>query len=141
MAIAPAVAFDPTSTLDVFPTSPITMTALRWILGSILVLAGGGFIFLSVVGDGFRKSFGASPVNPLITLAPFLAMLLMLLALIFPANKMLLHAAAVAAVTLAGFCTWQMVIKSGPDLAIALLYLAGWLVFYWQSAWPASGRG
>jgi phosphatidylglycerophosphate synthase len=117
------------------------MTTLRWILGSILVLAGGGFIFLSVVGGGFRKSFGASPINPLITFAPMLAMLLMLLALIFPANKMLLQAAAVAAVTLAGLCIWQMVTKSGADLAIALLYLAAWLVFYWQSAWPSSGRG
>jgi hypothetical protein len=36
------------------------MLTLRWILGSIIVLAGGGFVALAIVAGGFRRSFGAS---------------------------------------------------------------------------------
>ncbi|TAK50862.1 MAG: hypothetical protein EPO25_18140 [Gammaproteobacteria bacterium] len=107
------------------------MLTLRWILGSIIVLVGGGFVALSIVAGGFRRSFGASSIHPLLTLLPLVAMVLLLAALMFPAKKLLLHAAALAAVALVVFCIWQLVSESATVLWWALLYLGGWLVFYW----------
>lgn len=114
------------------------MNTLRWILGAVLVLVGGGFVVLSVIGGGFRKSFGASPVGPLVTLLPLLGMALLLAGLVWPSARLLLHAGAGAAVVLTGLCVWQIVAESATILIAAILYLALWLVFYWQAAWRAA---
>ncbi|MEP6781000.1 MAG: hypothetical protein ABJC26_13980, partial [Gemmatimonadaceae bacterium] len=73
------------------------MTALRWTLGVILAVLAGGFVVLSAVAGGFRKSFGASDTNPIITILPLVAAAVLLVGLIMPSNKALLHAGAVAA--------------------------------------------
>jgi len=111
------------------------VNALRWILGGLIVLLGGGFIVLNLVAGGFRKSFGASEVNPLITLLPLVAMALLLAGLIFPASKPLLHAGAVAAVALIVFCVWQFIAESATVVWFAIAYLLVWLAFYWCAAW------
>ena len=110
------------------------MLLFRWILGSILVLIAGGFAFLSIVGRGFRRSFGASEINPLITLLPFLGLALLFSALIFTGTKLLLHAAAVVAVAFIGICVWQMISDQATILWFAIFYLVAWLAFYWQTA-------
>ena len=111
------------------------MTTLRWTLGLILVLLGGGFVLLSVVGGEFRKSFGASPVSALLFVLPLVAMAVLLAALVTPSTRLLLHAGAVVAVVLVGFCVWQIFAESATILIGALIYLATWLVFYWLTAW------
>jgi len=111
------------------------MNTLRWILGAIIVLLGGGFIILSMVAGSFRKSFGASELNPLVTILPLAGMALLLTSLIFTANKPLLHLAAIAAVGLVGFCVWQMVKEAATVMWFPLLYLAGWFLYYWLAAW------
>ena len=111
------------------------MNALRWILGSIAVALGGGFVFLVIISNAFRKSFGASTKGPLVLVLTLAALGLLLAALLFPACKPLLHLAAVAAVGLVGFCIWQMVAESALVLWLALIYLAAWFAFYWLAAW------
>ncbi len=111
------------------------MTALRWILGSIAALFGGGFVFLVVLSNAFRKSFGASEHGPLFMGLPVIALGLLLAAVLFPANKPLLHLAAIAALGLAGFCLWQIFTDSAVPLWFAVAYLLAWFVFYWLAAW------
>jgi hypothetical protein len=117
------------------------MTALRWTLGIILTLAGGGFMLLSVIAGNFRKSFGASDVNPLITILPVVGMALLLAALIFPAKRVLVHTAAAAAIGMIVLCVWQLISEAATFLWISLLYLVAWLVFYWHAAWSTPVPG
>ncbi len=106
------------------------MMAARWLLGSLLVLFGGGFVVLSPVAGGFRRSFGASELNPLITILPLVALGLLLAALIVPGNRGRLHAGARAAVLLIGFCLWQIIRESATICFLVMVYLTAWLGFH-----------
>lgn len=106
------------------------MNILRWILGVISVLFGGGFFALFVASNGFRRSFGASENNPLVAILPLVAVAFLFAALIWAQNKMLLHLGAAMAVALVVFCVWQIVTEAATVLWFALLYLALWFVFY-----------
>lgn len=111
------------------------MTALRWILGLIAAFFGGGFVFLVVLSNSFRKSFGASEHGPLFLGLPVIALGLLLAAIIFPASKPLLHLAAVAAFGLIVFCLWQIFGHGEVPLWYAVTYLVAWFVYYWLAAW------
>jgi hypothetical protein len=111
------------------------MNTLRWILGSIAVVLGGGFVILVLLGNAFRKSFGASEHGPLIIGLPVVGVGLLLAAIFFPASKPLLHVAAVAALGLTGFCVWQITAKGEAPLWFAVAYLAAWFGYYWLAAW------
>lgn len=111
------------------------MNTLRWILGIIGVLFGGGFVILAIVGSGFRKSFGASDTNPLLIAMPMLAIVLLLAAIFFPSSKPLLHVAAVAALGLVGYFLWEIFKQGEAPFWLAIVYLAAWSVFYWHAAW------
>lgn len=111
------------------------MNALRWILGSITVLFGGGFVFLMIVGSAFRKSFGASETSPLMVVLPLLGFLVLFGAILFPGSKLLLHAAAIAALGLVGFCLWIIFKESDPTMWLAIVYLIVWFAYYWLAAW------
>ncbi len=111
------------------------MNTLRWILGTIAVLFGGGFVILVLLGNAFRKSFGASEHGPLFIGLPVLGLALLLAAILFPANKPLLHIAAVAALGLVGFCLWQVFDAGEAPLWFAIVYLGAWFVYYWLAAW------
>jgi hypothetical protein len=106
------------------------MIALRAVLGTLLLCGGGGFAILAMVAGDFRKSFGASPVSPLIAVAPLVAMAVLLAALIMPAHRPLLHAGAIAAIVLVGFALWQLLSESATVMWFALLYLTAWFCFY-----------
>ena len=114
------------------------MNTLRWILGIISVLFGGGFLALFAVSNGFRRSFGASENNPLLAILPIAAAGLLFAALVWPLNKTLLHAGAAAAVVLAAFCVWQIISEAATVLWFALLYLGLWFVFYGSKAWATT---
>lgn len=111
------------------------MNILRWILGSITILFGGGFMFLMIIGNGFRKSFGASDTSPLVVVLPLLGFLLLFGAILFPGCKPLLHAAAVAALSLVCFCLWIIFKEGDAPMWLAVIYLVGWLAYYWLAAW------
>ncbi|MBX3747448.1 MAG: hypothetical protein KF833_19235 [Verrucomicrobiae bacterium] len=114
------------------------MILLRWVLGLIAAGLGGGFLFLIVLSNAFRKSFGASTHGLLFAGLPVVALGLLLGAVVLPGNRMLLHVAALAAVGLVSFCIWQIVTESAVVLWFALAYLAVWFVFYWHAAWRIS---
>ena len=111
------------------------MQALRWTLMVILILVAGGFIALAVIGDGFRRSFGASDTNPLLVMLPVTGMALLLAGLLFPTFKVALHLGAISAALFAVLCGWLIVREAATSLLLALGYLAAWLVFYWHAAW------
>ena len=115
------------------------MVALRWILGLVVVLLGAGLVVLSIVAGGFRRSFGASDRNPLVTLAPLAAMGLLLAGLIFPSCAPLLHAGAAAAVALIAFCVWQSIAEAAVVTWFGVAYLVAWLAFYWLAVWKRPG--
>lgn len=112
------------------------MLAFRWILGLCAVGLGGGFVFLVLVGNAMRRSFGASPKGPYVPTLPVLAILLLLAGLIAPQCRPLLHTAAVAAACLCAFCLWQIVADAAVVLWYGVAYLALWFVFYAQSLLP-----
>ena len=111
------------------------MNTLRWVLGTIAVVGGGGFVILVVLGNTFRKSFGASEHGPSFIGIPVLGIALLLAAILFPSYKPLLHVGAVAALGLVGFCLWQIFSEGGAPLWFAVVYLALWWVYYWLAAW------
>ena len=110
------------------------MMLFRWILGTILVLLGGGYTILLIVAAGFRSSFGASDNNPLVEIFPLVAAVVLLAGLIFPTRKKLLHSGAIGAVGLVAFCIYMFLTEAAVVLWYLVLYLAAWLFFYWRSA-------
>ncbi len=114
------------------------MNTLRWILGSITVLFGGGFVFLMIVGNGFRRSFGASETSPLVIVLPLLGFLLLFGAILSPSSKLLLHAAAMATIGLVGFCLGIIFKESDPTMWLAVGYLIAWFAYYWLAAWRSA---
>lgn len=108
------------------------MTSLRWILGVITVLLAAGWLLLVVVSDGFRRSFGASPVDAVKSGAPLLVMLLVLGTVFRPSERWLLHATAAA---LAAVVVGSLVVlrESVPTAVMGLLYCALWFSYYWRA--------
>lgn len=110
------------------------MIALRWILG----LSTGGVLFgtivLTMVASGFRKSFGASPTNPLIVALPYLALAIMLGGILLPGQRWLLHIGALTAATVLISC----VVRMSDISLVGILYATLWLVYYWLAAWHAA---
>jgi hypothetical protein len=111
------------------------MNALRWTLGLTTAFLGGGYLFLFLVSNGFRRSFGASENNPLLAILPLTAMMLLFSSVMFSAQKILLHITAVATVALGGFCIWTLIKEAATVMWFALFYLAAWFTFYWLAAW------
>jgi hypothetical protein len=111
------------------------MNALRWTLGLTTAFLGGGYPFLFLVSNGFRRSFGASANNPLLAILPSTAMMLLLGSIMFPGQKILLHITAVVAVALVGFCIWTLIKEAATTVMwFALFYVAAWFTFYWLAA-------
>lgn len=114
------------------------MNVLRWTLAILLGGLGAGFLFLIMVANGFRKSFGSSAINPVLVALPFVAAAVLLAALISPTNRLLLNVAAVLAVGLIGLCVWQLVADAATVMWWAIAYLLLWLYFYWRTVHPLS---
>ncbi|MFO1459418.1 MAG: hypothetical protein U1G08_08405 [Verrucomicrobiota bacterium] len=113
------------------------MNALRWILGLATAGAGLGWVLLSVVGGGFRRSFGASDVPWVVAGAPVVVAAILLAGLLFPGHRGLLHAGAVLAVLILGVCAMH---PSGLG-GLGIAYFGLWLVFYYLAAWRAGSAG
>jgi len=111
------------------------MNTLSWILGTIAVVFAGGFVILVLLGNAFRKSFGASEHGPLFIGLPVVGIVLLFAAILFPASKPLLHLAAIAALGLVGFCVWQIFAQGETPLWFAMIYLTAWFSYYWLAAW------
>lgn len=102
---------------------------MRWILGGIAATVGVGWTLLAVLGDSFRRSFGASGVGPLVMALPPAGALLLLLPLLLPGQRGLLHLGAVTAALVAVWGAWTLRESVVVGLA-ALCYAAAWLLHY-----------
>lgn len=117
------------------------MLALRWILGIALLVLGGFFVVSAIVSNGLRRLLHQPELHVLQVALPLLAMAVVLAALVLPQQRTLLHAAALAALGLVGFCIWLMVTELAIDVLWALLCLAGWFWFYWRALAAAAQIG
>ncbi|MBL9140038.1 MAG: hypothetical protein JNK85_29465 [Verrucomicrobiales bacterium] len=114
------------------------MNALRWFLLIVTALGLAGFLGLVVLGEGFRRSFGASGNGALKITVPALVMLLLLLSLLLPGHRWIGNCAAIAALVVACGSVWVMRESSFVGLT-GILYVAAWFAFYWMSAHARSG--
>lgn len=85
-------------------------------MGLIPTGLGSGFLILTMVTNGFRKSFGASEMTPLVQILPIAAMAILLAGLIPLSSRLLLHIGAAAALGLIGFCVWNMTFEAATSL-------------------------
>jgi hypothetical protein len=106
------------------------MNALRWVLIVVTVLFGAGWIALVSIGSGFRQSFGASAIGPLVTLSPLPVAVLILVSLRGGASRTLLHSTAAVVVIAIGLLLWSVGGKVDPSLVVVFLFLGLWLVYY-----------
>lgn len=105
---------------------------LRWLLGVGAALAGSGWVALALVGDGFRRSFGASSVDVATIAAPPVVFLLVLLSVVFPANRGLLHATA----SVLGLSSVALLLVARESVFVAgvgLAFVVLWFAFYRQA--------
>lgn len=116
------------------------MTTLRWILGIPTALAAGGWLLLAAWGNSFRRSWGASENSGLTVFAPFVAMAALLASLIFPQQRLLLHAVAAGVALLVAESLLLVPRASGLGVSL-LVYCSLWLCYYGLAAWsqPATG--
>ncbi len=107
------------------------MITLRWVLGVSGALFAIGFIALALIGNAFRKSFGASALGPLTIILPAIALVLLVAATVAPTCKPLLHAAAISALGLIAYFLWEIFTHGEIPLWFAIAYLGLWLSYYW----------
>lgn len=100
------------------------------ILGVLFVVA---WIALAALGSGFRRSFGASPVDAL-TVLGLPAAVAFLVALLFATARPWLHAGALVAVVAALAAAW-LALDAPFAGGCALAWLAAWLIWYRGAAW------
>lgn len=108
------------------------MTALSWTLGLLSIAAGIGWLVLTLFGNSFRSSFGASPVALLTRTSPLMVTALVVATVAMPHNKGLLHATALV---LAAACVGlAFVLRESVFVsAVGFAYCAAWFVFYARS--------
>jgi hypothetical protein len=107
------------------------MTSFRWLFGLLTAILLAGWITLAVIGGNFRRSFGASSTGPLLTLVPALFLALILVSMLWPGQRTLLHiTAAGAALALLGA---MAIFRETATTAILIAgYLVCWLAWYWN---------
>jgi hypothetical protein len=113
------------------------VNALRWLLTSIAGLAAAGWILMSLAGNSFRASFGASEHGPLRMLLPVAVALVLMAAPILPERRLLLHVGAAVSVGLLVWCVFlfrETLFFAG----MIGLYSAAWLWYYYRAVWDAS---
>ncbi|MBI4911479.1 MAG: hypothetical protein HY823_01975 [Acidobacteria bacterium] len=110
------------------------MTGLRWFLGITAAAGAAGWLAIALLGNEFRRSFGASGTDALTALAPPAAMLLALATVLLPAYRGLLHASAVLFALASVGLVW--VLRESLFVGICgLSFLALWFIYYWRAAW------
>lgn len=102
---------------------------MRVVLGTVSLVAAVGWLALSVFATRFRESFGASAVAPLKLAGPPVGLCLVILSLLFPEFRLLLHLTAVLVGGTAAASLW--VFPKAPFLgSLGLAYSALWFTFY-----------
>ena len=106
------------------------MLGLRWTLGIVTVLVTLMILAIAVVGGGFRRSFGASD-NPIPTVLALLAAALVLASLVWPEQRVLLHAVAVlmAAIVVGSLFLMREALVTAM---LGVAYAAAWLSLYFR---------
>ena len=113
------------------------MPTFRWLLAVLTLLAAIGWVALGLLGDGFRRSFGASGNHPLKLALPPLIGLLLLLGLLFPAQRGVVMAGAAAACVLLVASLW-LLRESAVAGTIGAGYAVAWLSCAWWALRPAT---
>ena len=108
------------------------MNSFRWFFGLLTAVLLAGWITLAVIGGNVRRSFGASPTGPLLTLLPALFLVLVLVSMLWPGHRTLLHVTAAAAAL--GLLGAMAIFRRAATTAILIAgYLVCWLAWYWHT--------
>ena len=110
------------------------MQTLRWILGIMTALSAVGLLALVVLGNGFRRSFGASGNGGAKVALLLLLQGALLVSIATPEWAWWLHVSAVGMAGLIVGCLWvcrESVFVGTTGLA----YCGLWICYYWQVAW------
>jgi hypothetical protein len=111
------------------------MLGLRWILGIATTIALSGWLALSIVGGGFRRSFGASEIPAWKTLLPLLVGALVIASVLWPERRTLLHVVA-AIMMLLAIGSLALARETVFVATLGILYAAIWLTFYYRALRP-----
>jgi hypothetical protein len=103
---------------------------MRSVLMFLTVLLVAGWVSLSILASSFRRSFGASPTGPMVTLLPLALALLIWLSLQANASRLLLHSTAAAIAGIILFILWSAGGKMDPSIYLLLGYFGLWFVYY-----------
>ena len=112
------------------------MNALRWTIGLTTALILAAWVALSVVGDNFRRSFGASEGSPLPLIVGVASASLVLASVVWPERRMLLHIVAVVMLALCVGCAF-LARQTMFVASLGFIYAALWFTFYYRVVWAA----
>lgn len=105
------------------------MNTLRWILGSATVLLTLGFWSLLLIGDGFRRSFGASENSGWKVAVAVVIQIALVGSIAFPTHRAMMHASAAVILAVAVSCLW--VLRESAFVGTSsLAFCALWTAYY-----------
>jgi hypothetical protein len=108
------------------------MTLARWLVGGIAGVIGVLWIALAILGDSFRRSFGASPTAAWKFVVPLAVMVVLIVSAMIPSNRTFLHVTLVVVVALVLLLLW--IARETPlTTAMGLAYCALWVWYYWMA--------
>ena len=103
-------------------------------MGITAALGGLGWILLAIAASDFRRSFGASEVGAIRLAALPIALAFVLVTVVLPGNRTLLHVAA--AVLLVALVGSALILRESVFVgSVGLLFFGAWFFFYWRTAW------
>ena len=105
---------------------------LRWTIGIVTALVAAMWVALAVLGDGFRRSFGASENAPWMFFAPIVVGALVIASVMSPERRTLLHVVAVLMVALCLGSLW-LARETMFVATMGVLYTGMWLTYYWRT--------
>ena len=105
---------------------------LRWTIGIATAVIAALWVALAVLGDSFRRSFGASENAPWMFFVPIAVGALVIASVMSPERRTLLHVVAVVMVLLCLGSLW-LARETMFVATLGLLYTGMWLTFYWRT--------
>jgi hypothetical protein len=106
------------------------MNGLRWTLGIVTGLVTLAWLAFAVVGESFRRSFGAS-AKTTTTVVPVIGGALVVASLMWPERRLLLHAVAALMVVVAAGSLY-LYRETAFVATLGLAYSAAWLFLYYR---------
>lgn len=108
------------------------MHGLRWVLGIVACLYMAGWVALFLLVGKFRESFTGSPGSATKLVVPLAMAVLILISVLNPGQRPLLHVTAVVVAGLSVASLW--IVRAAPVMvSLWLVYAVLWAIYYVNS--------